>query len=77
MNYTDPKYYRLEPYHNPDNVDECKVPRGWRMRYRSEKDAIVTTPCSGWLDWLNSYDEDTAWRGDLEEVTYIVPVNEA
>lgn len=31
-----PHPYRLRPYHNPDNVDESKVPPGWRMLYADE-----------------------------------------
>jgi hypothetical protein len=31
----------MRPYHNPENVDESKVPDGWRFRYVDE---IITEP---------------------------------
>jgi hypothetical protein len=27
---------KLRPYHNPENIDESKVPPGWRFRYADE-----------------------------------------
>ena len=27
---------KLRAYHNPENVDESKVPDGWRFRYADE-----------------------------------------
>jgi hypothetical protein len=27
---------RLRPYHNPENVDESRVPEGWRFLYADE-----------------------------------------
>lgn len=28
---------KLRAYHNPENVDESRVPDGWRFRYEGER----------------------------------------
>lgn len=77
MNYTDPKYYHLEPYHNPAEVDESKVPRGWRMRYQSEAGARVIGACKIYDEFTEAFSLDSSWYGLLFGPTYIVPVKEA
>ncbi len=61
---------RLRPYHNPENVDESQVPKGWRFRYADE----TTTKAKvvkflGVHDWYQSIQ-----YGRNPKVTYIVPV---
>jgi len=61
---------KLRPYHNPENVDESKVPPGWRFRYADEMDfpdSMSHRYVAGWYPAL--------YRGVLPSVTYIVPVN--
>lgn len=77
MNYTDPKYYHLEPYHNPDEVDESKVPKGWRMRYQSEAGELTKGQCIAFLNDYNKFSFSTDFQGTATGITYIVPVNEA
>jgi hypothetical protein len=65
--------YRLRPYHNPQNVDESKVPAGWRFRYADEAGTPATTPCTPWL--TNRFCWLTDFNGTLFRHTYIVPVD--
>lgn len=65
--------YRPRPYHNPDNVDESKVPPGWRFRYADELFAH---------DWKARFfgPLSNIWRpsptgGTIFDNTYIVPVD--
>lgn len=70
---------KLRPYHNPENVDESKVPGGWRFRYADEAGLAVShsTRCDAW-----GYDGRTHGRfshegdyaGNCHYMTYIVPV---
>ena len=59
---------RLRPYHNPENVDESRVPKGWRFRYADEMTAIVS----------NAKFLSDGWRfsdhGVCKDFSYIVPV---
>lgn len=67
--------YHLHPYHNPDRVDDSKVPRGWRFRYADEAGTRARGKCRAWLFWRGGFDsEDDDWHGDLINRTYIVPV---
>jgi len=62
---------RLLPYHNPENVDESRVPKGWRFLYADEAGKEQNRPCRLWWD----YEWDTAHCfGDSFSFTYIVPV---
>jgi hypothetical protein len=60
---------KLRPYHNPENVDESRVPSGWRFRYADEmKFPHYNARFS--LHWSM----DSVERGRNPSVTYIVPV---
>lgn len=60
---------RLRPYHNPENVDESRVPKGWRLRYADEMTAIVSNA---------KFPTSDGWRfsdhGVCKYFSYIVPV---
>ena len=62
---------KLRPYHNPENVDESKVPDGWRFRYADE----ISCPQFESLFWA-SYPDDEKLEGNgyCPTITYIVPV---
>jgi hypothetical protein len=63
---------RLRPYHNPENVDESRVPKGWRFRYADEVKSVALGRCAKWEHF-----DFTNWRqfmGTLPHKTYIVPV---
>lgn len=64
-----PHPYRLRPYHNPEGIDESKVPPGWRFRYADE----MMTPTEAAMFKLS-----VGWRasghGICASYTYIVPV---
>ena len=65
---------KLRPYHNPENVDESKVPYGWRFRYADEA-GRVTPRCRPWWPSLNSFkNPPPRYFGDSLAITYIVPV---
>lgn len=68
-----PHPYRLRAYHNPEGVDESKVPDGWRLLYAEEAGRPQPSPCRLFLfgDFNNSFDA----RGDVRGFTYIVPVS--
>lgn len=66
---------QLRPYHNPENVDESKVPAGWRFRYADEAGTMATGLCRGWAFWRHSFTEADGYNGDNLILTYIVPVN--
>lgn len=64
---------KLKPYHNPENVDESKVPDGWRFKYDDEKNIINMKAkflgfmcCDVW--------HPTTCVGRQRGITYIVPV---
>ena len=63
--------YRLRPYHNPERVDESKVPPGWRFRYADEikKPAQRARHFASVMRWIPSIT-----YGLGTEITYIVPV---
>lgn len=68
---TTPHPYRLRAYHNPQKLDESKVPVGWRLKYADEANtplynAMWRSPHMGW--------KFTTMFGREPEVTYIVPV---
>ncbi len=71
---------RLQPYHNPENVDESRVPAGWRFLYADEAGKKQQKPCRVWLP-KECYPSEcfdprsTRWTGQELEYTYIVPVN--
>jgi hypothetical protein len=63
---------RLRPYHNPEKVDESRVPAGWRFRYADEVGSVALGLCAMW-----DHVEFANWRqcvGTLPHKTYIVPV---
>lgn len=39
---------KLRPYHNPQQVDESRVPDGWRFLYEDEPRPICPRPCRLW-----------------------------
>jgi len=76
---------RLRPYHNPENVDESRVPAGWRFLYADEP--LTPKPSvKFWrpfwrpfwrLDSPYTHDgwvEEYPWASLDENFTYIVPV---
>lgn len=67
---TTPHPYRLPAYHNPEKVDESKVPAGWRFRYAHEMDQYAIT--ARWFDGNTWYCSCTYGRDRW--LTYIVPV---
>ncbi len=69
---TTPHPYRLRPYHNPENVDESKVPPGWRFLYRHEAGICQHKPCRMWFG--GRFDNYSGYDGNSEFLTYIVPV---
>jgi hypothetical protein len=70
---------KLRPYHNPEGVDESKVPDGWRFRYADEYPTCVrvTTPCCAWgVDGrvAGRFSHEDDYAGNSRRLTYIVPV---
>lgn len=70
-----PHPYKLRPYHNPEGVDESKVPDGWRFRYADDAGTYARSDCRAWL----GFDEDPwgsgGYDGNSLDLTYIVPVS--
>lgn len=66
---------KLRPYHNPENVDESKVPDGWRFRYANELGYSVVSKCRLWLPRSNKFGNQETCTGLHNAWTYIVPVN--
>ena len=62
---------RLLPYNNPENVDESRVPKGWRFLYADEKPHPKLL-ARVWLHSCFSISQNN-W-GWVKEYTYIVPV---
>lgn len=62
---------KLRPYHNPENVDESKVPDGWRFRYADEMGCKELKA----LFW-SAYPDGKMLEcnGLCRIITYIVPV---
>lgn len=65
----------FRPYHNPDKVDESKVPEGWRWRYADEIGKRAPRPCRAWGLHDAVWTRCDKWHGTHSEITYIVPVN--
>ena len=65
---------KLRPYHNPENVDESKVPDGWRFRYADEAGTRVNAPCRAWWTFRQRFCDNYGFIGNCPEITYIVPV---
>lgn len=65
---------KLRPYHNPENVDESKVPDGWRFLYQKERFAGKFTAITGCLhiQWIQLGRQ--AQCKFVASCTYIVPV---
>jgi len=64
---------KLRPYHNPENVDESKVPDGWRFRYADE---LTFRPKRCRILGLNDrFARGDGATGQIECFTYIVPVS--
>jgi hypothetical protein len=70
---------KLRPYHNPEKVDESRVPDGWRFLYADEAGTKQDKPCRVWLPKCceppSGFHERTDFIGDHPGITYIVPVN--
>lgn len=72
--------YKLRPYHNPEGVDESKVPDGWRFRYADEfklGGVKCSTPCKVWAFHglcYGRFRNESIYTGNSELWTYIVPV---
>lgn len=64
---------KLRPYHNPENIDESKVPDGWRFLYHDEAYKVQHRPCRSWLN-CGHFSMDDTFNGSAD-LTYIVPVN--
>lgn len=65
--------YKLRPYHNPDGVDESKVPEGWRFKYADER--ITPNLNAKYLGLMCCDDwHKTDMLGREPGITYIVPV---
>lgn len=71
-----PHPYKLRPYHNPEDVDESKVPDGWRFMYQYEP---MRDPRRIWLpaDVVDNPCFSRVTRGWSRTLkfTYIVPVS--
>jgi hypothetical protein len=67
---------RLKSYHNPENVDESLVPKGWRFRYADEMGLPAAFECRRWhADGVCAGTfPATKYLGALLHRTYIVPV---
>lgn len=66
--------YKLRPYHNPEGVDESKVPEGWRFRYADERLKLPRSDCRIWLPDENRFGDATNCTGRQPFWTYCVPV---
>jgi len=68
----------LRPYHNPEGIDESKVPDGWRFRYADEKLEFLEADCRCWGEYGRRKGTFSNWdfyNGTCPAFTYIVPVN--
>ena len=64
---------KLKSYHNPENVDESKVPDGWRFRYADEIHIpIVTHTCKTWIAKSGRFSYWADYIGTWMGSTYIV-----
>jgi len=69
---------KLRPYHNPQRVDESKVPEGWRMLYADEfpLPQYHMRPCRLFSPYLRvkEFSNSSFCLGNNPQYTYIVPV---
>lgn len=72
---TTPHSYHLRAYHNPQNVPQHKIPRGWRLLYADEVGLPQYKPCLAWLRKLQCFPKKPNWLGIGKKKTYIVPIN--
>lgn len=66
-----PHLYRLRAYHNPERVDESRVPKGWRFRYADE---IKKHPEICGIHLVSEWILSRRYKGTDDRITYIVPV---
>lgn len=66
--------YRLRPYHNPERVDESKVPPGWRLLYVGEVYHVHTGKVRKWDAQFSRFSNYEFYLGNCNHLTYIVPV---
>lgn len=64
--------FRLRRCHNPEGIDESKVPPGFRFRYEDE----MNQPAKGVVryDFWRGYPSISQSKGTLKHATYIVDV---
>jgi hypothetical protein len=72
---TQPHPYKLRAYHNPERIDESKVPDGWRFLYADEAGQVQDKPCRLWINFRLGFGLSQRCRGAEHTLTYIVPVN--
>jgi hypothetical protein len=65
---------KLRPYHNPEQVDESRVPAGWRFCYADEMPYPLNAAISVWLPWEGRFDGKTNYLGNDTTLTYIIPI---
>jgi hypothetical protein len=66
---------KLRKYHNPENIDESRVPDGWRFRYADEMPSFLGKKCRLWMPHYDGW-SDSKSEGTIQAWTYIVPVNQ-
>ena len=64
--------FKIRPYHNPEGVDESKVPGGWRFRYADEL-GLPPERCR-LFGFDGKFSRCECAGGQIEFFTYIVPV---
>jgi len=65
---------KLRPYHNPENVDESKVPDGWRFLYAHEAGRKQSCACHMVEQGKQQFQMNFSAVGNSLGFTYIVPV---
>ena len=67
---------RLRPYHNPEKVDESRVPAGWRFLYKGEirKRLVVKLWFPEDYKAKDGWVEEYHWACLDSRFTYITPV---
>jgi hypothetical protein len=63
---------KLRPYHNPEQVDESRVPAGWRFCYADEMPHPAVALVRVWLPFNSCFDSKDDYLGNDTTLTYII-----
>ncbi len=62
----------MNEYHNPENVPESAIPKGWQFIPKDLFPLKTEQPCRLWRPTESEFNSSELARGHIEKYTYII-----